>query len=359
MKNFIFILIIFFVGCGSTSKTDNSNDSNYVSDDSNITSNDTLFSEQWALYKNSTTYSDYGINDDAHIHYGDYLNSYGGKGIKVAIIDNGLDVNHEDLKNSIISTYSFVRSSSDVAHVNSTDFHGTAVTGIVGAKDNSFGVRGVAPRVEIIFIQFKASMTNSEMVEMFDKAENFGADIISCSWGTGDVSTTLKNKIVELSNNGRDGKGTIIIFSSGNENSDMGDDESSIDEVIGVGSTNSDNVRSKYSNYGEKLEIMAPGGYYYGIATTDVTGEDGNSDGGYLRINSDEFVGTSASAPIVSGVVALLLEINSNLTRVQIMEILRNSSDKIGEYEYENGRNDYYGYGKINVQKAMDLAKTY
>jgi len=69
------------------------------------------------------------------------------------------------------------------------------------------------------------------------------------------------------------------------------------------------------------------------------------------------FVGTSASAPIVSGIVALMLEKDPNLTRAEIEDILKKSADKIGNIVYVNGRNDYYGYGKVNATKIFDFIK--
>jgi len=166
----------------------------------------------------------------------------------------------------------------------------------------------------------------------------------------------VRDKIVDLANNGRGKKGTIIVFSSGNNDRDMGNDESAIPEVIAVGATSKYNLRAYYSNYGANLDVVAPGGYYMGITTLDNMGSDGiaSIDEDYILYNdSKSFIGTSASAPIVSGVIALMLEKNPNLTRVDIENILKSSSDKIGSIDYIDGRNNYYGYGKINLSNIM------
>jgi len=87
-------------------------------------------------------------------------------------------------------------------------------------------------------------------------------------------------------------------------------------------------------------------------------GSDGISslDQNYLLYDDfNSFIGTSASAPIVSGVIALMLEADPSLSRVEIEEILKNTSDKIGGVGYENLRNDYYGYGKINLNNIMNF----
>jgi subtilisin family serine protease len=180
------------------------------------------------------------------------------------------------------------------------------------------------------------AQTDSVYVELFKQAIKAGADIISCSWGTGNISTTLKNYIDDISVNARDGKGVIVIFASGNENQDMGNDESAIDSVIGVGATDKSNLRTSYSDYGKDLDIMAPGGYALGITTIDPLGDSGASSNEYNRYDTyhngqpTAFVGTSASAPIMAGVIALALQKDTNLTRVEVQELLKQSTSTIG-----------------------------
>ena len=116
----------------------------------------------------------------------------------------------------------------------------------------------------------------------------------------------------------------------------MGNDESAMDSVVGVGATDRDNLRTWYSDYGKDLDIVAPGGDALGITTLDTQGSDGASEDEYLRYdelrNGAEvsFIGTSAAAPIMSGVIALGLEKDSNLTRNQIQDILKKSTSIIG-----------------------------
>ena len=117
----------------------------------------------------------------------------------------------------------------------------------------------------------------------------------------------------------------------------MKNDESAIASVIGVGATDRENLRADYSNYGEDLDIVAPGGYWLGVSTIDPLGSNGASGNEYNRYDeryngSDvAFTGTSASAPIMSGVIALALEKNPNLTRVAIQELLKKSTSTIGQ----------------------------
>jgi len=339
--------LLFFVGCSG-------NDSSTVERKSVI--NEPYYYQQWAINYNKDFYQENSINSEAHIHTGDLLESYRGYGVRVAIIDDGLDMNHEDLSGAIVDSYNSETGGIDVSHTHASDAHGTSVTGIVAARINSKGVVGVASESQIIFLKYRDFMSDSDTIELFNKAEEFGADVINCSWGTGDVSPAVKNKIVDLANNGRNGKGIAIVFASGNDTVDMGNDEAAIPEVISVGATDSDNLRAAYSNFGENLDIVAPGGYWWGITILDSSGSNGIAtiDEDYILYDDlNGFIGTSMSAPIVTGAIALMLEKNPNLTRVEIENILKNSADKIGDDSYVNGRNDNYGYGKINLVNAM------
>ena len=313
--------------------------------------------QQWYLEENKTFYDHHTIDTNASIHTGEVMKYYSGKDVRIAIIDDGLDVTHEELNNSIIQTYDITTRTTNVSHNSSYGYHGTAVTGIIAANANAKGIIGIAHNAKIIFLKYKEGMSDSETIELFNKAEAFGADIINCSWGTYDVSQSVKEMIQHLANHGRDGRGTLIVFAVGNDAQDMRNDESAIPEVVAVGSTDKDNLRAWYSNFGENLDVMAPGGYELGITTLDDMGDNGISseDENYLLYNDDNsFIGTSASAPIVTGAIALMLEANPELTRLEVMKSLKESSDKIGSVRYEGGRNDYYGFGKINLTKVLE-----
>ena len=315
--------------------------------------------QQWHIYKDETYYDSNNINEHASINEDGVLNRYTGKGVKIAVIDDGLDTTHEDFLDAVINTFDIATASKNVAHANQSGYHGTAVTGVIAARLNGLGVKGIASNAEVIFLKYKEGMSDSETIELFLKAEQLGAQVINCSWGTYDVSQAVKDMIQYLSNHGRDGKGIPIVFASGNNDLDMRNDESAIPEVISVGATDKYNLRASYSNYGEYLDVMAPGGdNVLGITTLDNMNENGVAtiDENYL-LPSDikPFIGTSAAAPIVTGVIALMLEKEPNLTRIEIETLLKNSSDKIGYYDYTNGRNNFYGSGKINVSNLMNL----
>jgi subtilisin family serine protease len=355
----IVLLANIFLGCGNYSdpiiRSQNKDIVSQDSKSSSIDKKEPLFQEQWAYHYDKPFYSAYNIDKDAHIHFGKYANKYSGKGVKVAIIDAGLDVSHEEFKNNIIKTYNARDKSSDVKSDDiTTGYHGTAVTGIIASNINAKGLKGFAPDSKIIFIKLDLNgfLDDEDFLDAFELAQNAGADIINCSWGTGDVSEVVKMKIDELATNGRKGKGIVVVFASGNDGEELENDESTLDSVIGVGSTDEENLRAIYSNFGEKIDILAPGGYELGITTTYPHNR-------YIEAESAEpFMGTSASTPIVTSLVSLLLEANPNLTRTQIQSIISLGADKIGNVKYLDGKNIYYGNGKVNFEKSIKLAET-
>jgi len=319
-----------------------------------------LFNEQWYLHKNNVFYANNNIHTDASIHFGTQCR-YSGNGIKIAIIDDGLDTAHPELSTSIAATYDISTDSANVSHTHTSDYHGTAVTGVIAANDNGVGLKGLASKSSIMFLKHKENMSDAETITLFQKAAAWGADIINCSWGTYDVSDAVKETIQNLAQNGRGGKGTVIVFAAGNDSQDIGNDESSIPEVIAVGASDIDNQKAWYSNHGTQLDVLAPGGYDVGITTIDPLGTSGAGtlSNDYLKaLDGQSFIGTSASTPIVAGVIALMLEQNPNMTLTEVTNALHTKSDKIGSIAYTNGHNNYYGYGKINVEKLLNYVDT-
>ena len=309
---YIVCFMVLLVGCNNTKSKNSSKEEPY-------------FSQQWYLTKNQKFYEKNNIDNNASIHF-DPQTPYTGKGITIAVIDDGLDTSHEEFTQDSIISYDITTKTSDVKEPSFFAHHGTAVTGIIKANINHKGIRGIAPHSKLIFLKLTENMSDAQTIELFNKAVELKADIINCSWGTYDVSPAVKEVIQEIAINGRNKKGVIIVFSVGNDNQDMGNDESAIPEVIAVGSTNEQNLRATYSNYGKELDILAVGGETLTITTLDVSGEKGIStlDEEYILANNEKkFFSTSASAPMVTGVVALLLEKNPHLTREEVINLLK------------------------------------
>ncbi len=313
------LIILVFLGCShSTSDSSNTNP---------------LFNQQWSINYDSKFYNLNAIDSNAHINPQNIFYSYSGKGVKVAVIDNGFDTTHPEIKDKIIKTISVDQNGvvgSDVSPPTIGSHHGTAVSGIIAAANNSIGMMGVAPEVELILLRYPTNnyIDDSILIELFTQAVDAGAKVINCSWGTGNVSDAFRDFMSTLD--------VVVVFASGNSNKKMGNDESAMDSVVGVGATNKYNLRTSYSDYGKDLDIVAPGGYYLGITALDPQGSAGASNDGYIRYNeftngsSVRFIGTSASAPIMTGVIALALQKNPNLTRKEIQDLLQVSTSYIG-----------------------------
>ena len=375
MKNLFYLLaLLLFSGCGTTNEsssepsiyTQNISDDNQTIYNANNSRNDfyghgklnltnllnsvtslslednftqgEYFNQQWAIRYDKDFYNANNIDQNAHINPTNAYSNFTGNGVTVAIIDDGFDIYHPEIKDKVIAKIAFDEfgnTSNDVSHTYVDDYHGTAVTGIIASKSDAFGINGIAPDVKLILIKMPVALSSTVIMDMFDYAVAQGADIINCSWGTGGVSDAVADKLNELSVTARNAKGVITVFASGNDNIDMTSDESAVKGVIGVSATNYQNTRTSYSNYGKELDIVAPGGNVLGITTLDPLGVYGASEDEYNRFDEYRdgqpvsFIGTSAAAPVVSGAIALLLEAEPSLTFDEVLNKLQSSSDKI------------------------------
>jgi subtilisin family serine protease len=331
------------------------------------------FEQQWYFHYDEAFYDrvgwEYGIvpDPDASIHPPSERQRYTGKGIKVAIIDDALDLSHEDLVGAVKKVYDVETGTEAVCPTDDDLNHGTEITGIIGADSNDKGIGGIAPEAEIYFIRlpFEGAISTSQIVEAFEKAKEWNVDVINCSWGSGQVSESVQTAIEDLADHGRHGKGTVIVFAAGNGGWDqtgdpIGEDEASLPAVIAVGATTIENRRASYSDYGDSLDLMAPGGQYLGIPTLDQMGRAGQAEGdrNYLLYNDpDALVGTSASAPIVTAVVARMLEAAPDLNRTEVYSLLIGNAEKMDREDCEynaSGFSPKCGYGKVNLRATIE-----
>ncbi|WP_109097003.1 S8 family serine peptidase [Aquimarina sp. AU58] len=330
------------------------------------TSNDPYFDNQWSLNNTGQNGGTAGI--DINMEEAWSITT-GDPSIKTAVYDHGLEMNHPDLQANVYGTGFDTTSGTTPSIVRGN--HGTACAGIVGAvKDNNLGVTGVAPTSKLMSISIKLlfSDTPSQLASGFNWAAENGADVISNSWGGYTPSSIIDNSIENALNNGRGGKGCVIVFAAGNENdTNIRYPGNSNPDLLIVGAMspcaerknpNSCDGETQWGScYGSQLDIMAPG---VKMPTTDRQGGNGYSTTDYTQT----FNGTSSACPVVAGVAALILSVNPNLTYSEVNTIIEQSAQKVGTYTYAttggrpNGTwNNQMGYGLVDAHQAVLLAQ--
>lgn len=304
---------------------------------------------KYQYYLKNTTYKGMDLNTEPAWNL-----VKGSNKVTVAIIDTGVDLNHEDLKTSLLQGYTVGDAIGYGAPKNWTKpiskGHGTCCAGIVGAIDNNIGVVGVANGVKILPVNIAPNSCTANNKSGFATTSEIAqairwayprADILSCSWKSSAYSNNIANAITEARNKGRKGKGSIVVFSSGNDTTEVAF-PGNVEGVLTVGAINPNGTLCTYSNTGKSLDLVAFGEY---ITTTDYTDSLGYSKDSYYML----FSGTSAACPQVAGVAALMLSANPNLTEEKVKEYLKNTARDLGE----KGRDDLYGYGLVDAYKAV------
>lgn len=282
----------------------------------------------------------------------------GASNIIVAVLDQGVDKNHKEFANNYSSLSYDIhnQSSPSVVHGN----HGTHVGGIIGANHNGIQIAGIAPQATLLSISHKLTVNQTiskELASGFGYARENGAAIINNSWGDqgGQFYEIMHSAILEDAINtaiksGRNGKGMVVVFASGNKNKTTADYPGNCNpDILVVGSVNSAGKRSSFSSYGTSLDVLAPGESILSTLPNNTTG--------YMN-------GTSMAAPHVSGLAALILSVNPNLTGKQVVNIIEKSAYKLPSYAYAttgdraNGTwNNETGYGSCDAYTALQMAQ--
>lgn len=275
--------------------------------------------------------------------------------ITICILDSGVDSRHEAFaaRGKLAAGFDF-EDDDVVADPAATAAHGTSCAGVAAAPWGTGDVVGIAPGCRIMPIRRAALSEHLKMAEAFAWAAANGADVISCSFGHDNrpwvLPDVVRAGLEQAAGKGRGGRGCVIVWAAGNGNERIDSDEwASHPDVIAVAASNDQDVRSAYSDFGPAVHVCAPSGDWgrNGITTTTTTA---------LGRYTDDFGGTSAAAPLVAGVVALVLSVNPNLTAAEVKDLLRRGADRIdvasGTYD-GGGHSDWYGYGRINASKAL------
>ncbi|MGK0186328.1 MAG: subtilisin family serine protease/subtilisin-like proprotein convertase family protein [Verrucomicrobiales bacterium] len=304
--------------------------------------------------------------------------SYRGDGVTIAIVDDGLQVDHPDLAGNVNTAIDHDFNDGtpqdptpplqDLGNGHFWD-HGTSVAGVAaGRGGNGIGITGAAPHAQLVGLKILTADTSEA-----EEAAALGwrtdvIDISNNSWGAPDDGQTLHtpgplilSALARGVTLGRGGKGTIYVWSSGNGGAtgDYANYDGFVNavETIGVGAVNYRGVQAWYSESGSNVVVCAPSSNDiddHGIVTTTLTTN---------QSYTTSFGGTSASAPLVSGIVALMLNANPDLGWRDVQEILIRSARQVDSRNLEwrtngAGHHFHYGYGAgmIDAEAAVNMA---
>ncbi|MBD2355951.1 S8 family serine peptidase [Tolypothrix sp. FACHB-123] len=373
---------------------------------------DPLYAQQWYLNHNGGNQLAVG----SHISIEKAWDiTRGVRSVVVAVVDDSFDLNHPDFQGSgkIVAPRDLKENDFLPLPNEEETSHGTACAGIAVAEENGKGIVGVAPGCALMPIRTTGFLDDESIEDIFNWAIDKGASVISCSWGASAVyfplSLRQRAAITRAATKGRKGKGCVVLFAAGNANRPI---DGTINErnwpknllsgntdwlsgftvhadVMAIAASTSLNKKSAYSNWGNNIAVCAPSnnappGMWFqetgfmetqpaiatslsglGMLTSDQLGVAGYDQGDFTR----NFGGTSAATPVVAGVAGLILSANPDLTAQQVRRILQETTDKIvdtdpdpqlgfrkGTYD-SNGHSQWFGYGKVNAAKAVQLAQ--
>lgn len=270
--------------------------------------------------------------------------SVGSNPVTVCICDTGVAYNHPDLNQRNIRGAN--RASSDGSTLRfRQDYrgHGTHIAGTVAAvSNNGIGVRGVG-NIRLYVTRGlgdDGTAREADILEAIKQCESYGADVISLSLGGGGVSPTFKDVITRIYNSG-----TLIVAAAGNNGKNIAIYPAALPEVVSVAAIGEDYNRWSGSNYGNFVEVAAPGDL---VLSTVPKG----SAFGYAY-----YSGTSMAAPHVAGVAAILMSNYPQCTNRQIRYAMAYSAMSLANKSGGGGQrcNDAYGWGLVQAKAALDF----
>jgi len=278
----------------------------------------------------------------------------GNADVNVAVVDNAVWIEHEDLEDKISDSYytsGGPGSNSNPPGTGSAEewSHGTHCAGLVGAAtDNGIGVASIGNQVMVIGVRASSvDPTNiSGGYSGLQWAANNGADVISMSWGNTYYSTTNQNVVNAAHNNG-----VTMLASAGNDNVQTNHYPSGYNYVMCVVATDGDDKKANFSNYGVQADICAPGG-------TDVTGQYGllstyYADGNTSWDHYASAAGTSMACPFAAGLAGLVKSINPDLSPDQLEEVLKSTCVDIDNVPGNEAYAGKLGSGRIDAYQAV------
>ena len=257
----------------------------------------------------------------------------GSPSVLVAVLDSGTDFTHPDLQGRLVAGWDFVDNDADPTDTNG---HGTWVTGVLGAAtNNSQGIAGVSWRNPVLITRigdYTGYATFGRMAQAITYSVDQGARAINLSYAGPEYSSSVASAVAYAWD-----KGTITVAGAGNSGSSAPYYPAALPHVVGVAGLDGHDLPWYGSNYGPWITVSAP---CYSMTTT--------LGGGINQVG-----GTSMSAPFVTGLFGLVFSTNPNLSPQQAVDIVTQNTDDLGDPGFDT----YYGWGKINLLKAVLAAK--
>jgi subtilisin family serine protease len=257
-----------------------------------------------------------------------------GQGIKVAILDTGVDLDHPDLRGNVVLSKDFTGKGT----ADDGNGHGTHVAGIVAAIDNSVGVIGVAPEAKLVIgkvLGDDGSGFDNNIAKAIDWAVDVGADVISLSLGSPQYSAVTHGAILEAVKSHH----VAVVAAAGNSGFQGVDYPGKLIETVAVAAVDKSNRRADFSSVGSEVDIAGPG---VQILST-------YPDGRVATLS-----GTSMATPFVAGVIACVLSYRRatgqpDLTHDELRQLLQANAADAGQ----PGRDGEYGWGLIRPEDML------
>lgn len=333
-----------------------------------------LFSQQYYLENSNSSQYDINVVPAWSLQTGS-------SNVTVAVLDEGIDANHEDLLGNVLQGYTIDNNTGYGAPQNTNVYspkgHGVACAGVIGANNNNVGIEGVASGVKLFPVNIVPYYANDYYGGFADNSDiayaiqiaSQNADVLSCSWGSNSYNSAIATALSNAMTNGRNGKGCVVVAASGNDYPSISDVSfpANVTGVITVGAINKYGSIQNYSQRGNSMDVVAPSGACNlngDVVTLDRMGNLGyNNSATYSSDLSNTnytklFGGTSAACPQIAGVAALVLSANPNLTQSQVRTIIQSTAKKLPSMNGANW-NTAYGYGLVDAYAAVRIAQNW
>ena len=364
--------------------------------------NDPLYTKQWSLHNSGQSYwhvlRQAGTNNDELVADSGIVGADIGAdavlanppdrtAVIVAVIDTGIDFKHPDLAGQIWTNpreipdngidddhngyiddvHGWDYSANDTSMVpvysdnDPTDHHGhgTHVAGVIAATaDNGIGIAGISSHCRIMPLKFYPIMFSSSAARAIVYAADNGAEVINMSWGS-----PFPSRLIEDALNYARSKGVVLCAATGNSGKQDSFYPAALPNIIAVGATDSRDHVTVFSTCGPQVDVVAPGESILSLRAeaTDMYALKPSQEPNVHIIETDyyEASGTSMACPHVVAIAGYLKSVSLGLTPTMVQTVIQSSAkdikDPYGTGASFPGRDDYSGYGRVNLQQALTL----